>query len=391
MSTLKTAILNISFPNPFILAAGPATAKGAMVIEAFRAGWGGAVLKTIGLVPTPHPSPRMHVIRSGKNKTGMLDIELISDMSIDCWENEIDIIRQAFPDRPQIASIMGGGNPYDWQEVVRRLEPHGISAFEMNASCPNYSEKRGGKLGQDPESLKAAVEWVREATDLPLIVKLTPNVTDIVVLARVAVEAGADALTAGNSLSGIGGIDLENFTPLPAVKNRGIVGGYGGPGLKPVTLRCTANIAQAMSTPIFGCGGIEKWQDAAEYLTVGASAVQICTAAMWNGIQTIEKLTEGLENYLGEHGFSSPDDIKGKALASIGVWNDLDLSWRIVATVDDERCNGCGICATACASGGYQAIEMEHKKASIEVVKCDGCGLCVGVCPTGAVWMRKRE
>ena len=391
MIKLELSIVNISFPNPFILAAGPATAKGAMVIEAFKAGWGGAVLKTIGLVPTPHPSPRMHVIRSGKNKTGILDIELISDMPIDRWESEIDSIRNAFPDRPLIASIMGGGNPYDWQEVVRRLEPHGVSGFEMNTSCPNYAENRGGKLGQDPEALKAAVEWVREATDLPLIVKLTPNVTDIVALALIAVEAGADALTVSNSLLGIGGIDLENFTPLPAVKNRGIAGGYGGPGLKPVNLRWTANIAQAMSTPLFGCGGIEKWQDAAEYLTVGASAVQICTAAMWNGVHIIEKLTGGLEYYLEKQGFSSPNEIKGKALASIGVWNDLDLSWRIGVDVDDERCNGCGICVTACASGGYQAIKMENKKACIDVVKCDGCGLCVGVCPIGAIWMRKSE
>ena len=365
--------------------------KGAMVIEAFKAGWGGAVLKTIGLVPTPHPSPRMHVIKTGKKKTGMLDIELISDMSIDRWENEIDNIRNAFPDRPLIASIMGGGDPYDWQEVVRRLEPHGVSGFEMNASCPNYSEKRGGKLGQDPEALQAAVQWVREATDLPLIVKLTPNVTDIVALAKVAVEAGADALTAGNSLTGIGGINLENFTPLPAVKNIGIVGGYGGPGLKPVNLRCTANIAQAMPTPILGCGGIEKWQDAAEYMAVGASAVQVCTAAMWNGVGIIEKLTSRLENYLDKHGFSSPDEIKGKALAPIVVWNDLDTSWRLVATVDDERCNGCKICVTACASGGYQAIKMENEKACIDVAKCDGCGLCVGVCPTGAVWMKDPE
>ncbi len=237
MVKLETNILGISFPNPLILAAGPTTAKGSMVIEAFKAGWGGAVLKTIGLVPTPHTSPRIHVIRSGKNKRGMLDIELISDKPIDLWEDEIDMIRDAFPDRPLIASIMGGGNPHDWQEVVRRLEPHGVNGFEMNASCPNYAAERGGKLGQDPESLRSAVQWVREATDLPVVVKLTPNVTDIVPLARVAVEAGADAFTACNSLSGLGGIDLETFAPLPTVNNKGIIGGYGGPGLKPVTLR----------------------------------------------------------------------------------------------------------------------------------------------------------
>jgi dihydropyrimidine dehydrogenase (NAD+) subunit PreA len=362
-----------------------------MVIEAFKAGWGGAVLKTIGLTPTPHTSPRVHTIRSGKNKRGMLDIELISDMPIGRWEDEIDRIKDAFPDRPVIASIMGGGTAFDWQEVVRRLEPHGVDGFEMNASCPNYAAERGGKLGQDPESLAQAVKWVRAATALPLIVKLTPNVTDIVALAQIAVQSGADALTACNSLTGLGGIDVENFTPLPAVNGRGMIGGYGGPGLKPVTLRCTASIAQTMTTPIFGCGGIEKWHDAAEYLAVGASAIQICTAVMWNGVQLIERLTQGLEEYLERQGFSSPADIKGRALPSIVVWNDLDPSWKMVACIDDERCNGCGFCVKACCSGGYQAIGMEDKLARIDYQKCDGCGLCVGVCPPEAISMHPRN
>ena len=384
MRKLETEILGMSFPNPFILSAGPPTAKGSMVIDAFKAGWGGAVLKTIGLVPTPHTSPRVYTIRSGKNKRGMLDIELISDKPIKIWEDEVDRIKDTFPERPIIASIMGGGVPYDWQEVVRRLEPHGVDGFEMNASCPNYAEERGGKLGQDPNSLAQAVQWVRDATKLPLIVKLTPNVTDIVELAQIAVQAGADALTACNSLTGLGGIDIENFTPLPAVKGRGMIGGYGGPGLKPVTLRCTASIAQSMDIPIFGCGGIEKWHDAAEYLAVGASAIQICTAVMWNGVQIIEKLTQGMESYLERQGFASPIDIKGRALPSLGVWNDLDSSWKLVASIDVDRCNGCGLCVNACYSGGYQAIVLENKLARIDRMKCDGCGLCVGVCPPGS-------
>ena len=391
MNTLKTSILKISFPNPFILAAGPPTAKGSMVINAFKAGWGGAVLKTIGLVPTPHTSPRVYTIRSGKNKRGMLDIELISDIPIERWENEIDKIKDAFPDRPVIASIMGGGTPHGWQEVVRRLEPHGVDGFEMNASCPNFAEERGGKLGQDPKSLAEAVRWVRDATGLPLIVKLTPNVTDIVALAQIAVQAGADALTACNSLTGLGGIDLENFTPLPTVKGKGMIGGYGGPGLKPVTLRCTANIAQNMDIPIFGCGGIEKWHDAAEYLAVGASAVQICTAVMWNGVQIIEKLSQGLASYLDRQGLAGPATIKGRALPSIGVWNDLDSSWKMLAGVDVERCNGCGLCVKACDSGGYQAIEMTNKLAQIDCMKCDGCGLCIGVCPPEAIYMHSSK
>jgi dihydropyrimidine dehydrogenase (NAD+) subunit PreA len=392
MSRLETKFLGITFPNPFLLAAGPPTARGATIIKAFQAGWGGAVLKTIALEPTEPPSPRVYVIKSGRDKRGMIDIELFSDLTLGRWEEELDVIRAAYPERPIIASIAGGGNPEDWQEVVRRLEPHGVNGYEMNVSCPNFSEgERGEKLGQDPEALGLAVSWVREATDLPVIVKLTPNVTDIVALARVAAEAGADAVTAVNSLSGLAGIDLDTFAPLPTVDGIGIFGGYGGPGLKPVSLRCTASIAQALPIPVIGCGGITKWQDAAEYLAVGASVVEVCTAVMWNGCQIIEKLTKGLELYLEEKGYSTPADMTGKALARIGAFPDLNLSAKLVASIDEDGCNGCGICVRACASGGFQAIEIDDDIVRVDLLRCDGCGLCVGVCPLGVVYMVPRQ
>ncbi len=385
MSGLETKFLNLSLPNPFILAAGPPTAKGELVIEAFKAGWGGAVLKTISLEPTPLPKPRLHVIKSGRDKRGMLDIELFSNLSVERWEDEIDMIRASFPDRPLIASIAGGGSPDDWQEVIHRLEPHRVSAFEMNVSCPSFAGGKGEKLGQNPEALEKAVSWVREATKLPVIVKLTPNVTNINFFAKIAMDAGADAFTISNSLQGLGGIDLNSFSPLPSVDGIGIIGGYGGPGLKPVSLRCTANVAKNLPLPIIGCGGISNWRDAAEYLAAGASAVAICTAVMWNGIQIIDSLTKELENYLNRKGFTSPMEVTGKALPNIVTFPDLDLSFNLVASIVNEICNGCGICVKACNSGAYQAITVVEDLARVDLLKCSGCGLCMGVCPLNAV------
>ena len=385
MSGLETKFLNLTLPNPFILAAGPPTAKGELVIEAFKAGWGGAVLKTISLEPTPLPKPRLHVIKSGRDKRGMLDIELFSNLSVERWEDEIDMIRASFPDRPLIASIAGGGSPHDWQEVIRRLEPHRVSAFEMNVSCPSFAGGKGEKLGQNPEALEKAVSWVREATKLPVIVKLTPNVTNINFFAKIAMDAGADGFTISNSLQGLGGIDLDTFSPLPSVDGIGIIGGYGGPGLKPVSLRCTANVAKNLPLPIIGCGGISNWRDAAEYLAAGASAVAICTAVMWNGIQIIDSLTKELENYLNRKGFTSPTDLTGRALPNIVTFPDLDLSLNLVASIVNEICNGCGICVKACTSGAYQAITIVEDLAWVDLLKCSGCGLCVGVCPLNAV------
>jgi dihydropyrimidine dehydrogenase (NAD+) subunit PreA len=391
MANLNVKFLEIKFPNPFILASAPPTANGKMVIDAFEHGWGGVVLKTIGLEPTRHPSPRLYIISDSREKNGMVNIELISEFSLATWLDEIDAIRDRFPDHPIIASIMGGGNPFDWQEVEHQLEKHGVNGFEMNVSCPNFAEHKGAQLGQDPDSLRQAVQWVREASSLPVIVKLTPNVTDIVSLARVAKEAGADAVTATNTLSGLAGIDLNDFKPLGAVDGRGIFGGYSGPGLRPVSLRCAASIARAVDIPIIGCGGITNWQNAAEFLSIGCSIIEVCTAVMWNGFGIINKFTNGLSNYLDKHGFSSPTDIIGKALPNLVQYPDLDLQVRLVANVDVEKCNGCVFCSQACSSAGYQAIEVINQKAVISLTRCDGCGLCIGLCPMKAISMALKD
>jgi dihydropyrimidine dehydrogenase (NAD+) subunit PreA len=384
--SLEVNLAGITFPNPFILASGPQTANGSMIKAGFDAGWGGAVIKTVASEPTPMPRPRVQVLGRGSAARGMVNLELFTDMPMERWKSELDLLRDAYPSRPVIVSIIGGGRPDEWQESMQCLEPHGVTAYELNVSCPNISGKKGAQLGQDAESVGRVVKWAKEGTHLPVFVKLTPNVSDIVAVARAAWEAGADALVATNTLSALAGIDLESFTPLPDVSGFGMLGGYSGPGLKPVSLRCVANIARALPAPIFGCGGISTWQDALEYSAVGASLFQVCTAVMWHGYGIINQLTRGVEEYLGSHGFSSLEDIRCKALPKLLTdYFQLDMTTRRVAIIDKNICNGCGICVKACDSGGYQAIRMEKKKAVVIQARCDGCGLCVGVCPVEAI------
>ncbi len=388
MSRLESEFTGIHFENPFVLSSSPATVNARMIKKGFAAGWGGAVLKTIGLEATPNPCPRLQVVKDGRHKTGMVNIELISDLSVGQWVEELKEIRDSYPERPIIASITATSNPAEWQEIVARLAHQGISGFEVMATCPVLSHSKDViQLGQDPESLKMAVGWVREATTLPVWVKLSPNDADITRTARAAWEGGADAVVATDTLSGLGGIDLEAFTPLPAVGGVGIFGGYSGPGLKAVSLRCAAAIGQGVGMPLVGCGGISRWQDAAEYLAVGASLVEVCTAVMWQGYGIIEGLCAGLEEYLAGHGFENIAELRGRALGQLKGYADIDLKLRQLAVVAASRCNGCGVCATACGSGGFEAIEMVAKEAVVDPGRCDGCGLCVGVCPTGAISM----
>lgn len=390
MANLTTKFLGMTFPNPFLLASSPVTVNSKPIIEGFKAGWGGAVLKTIGLVPTPNPSPALYIMKDGRNKRGMVNLELITEFEIEKWPIEIKKIRDIFPDHPLIASIMGGGQSDSWQKVMELIEPTGISAFEMNVSCPNFSEERGAQLGQDPESLYQAVRWVRSATNLPVIVKLTPNVTDIVALARVALEAGADAITATNTLSGLAGVDLECLSPMPTIDHFSAFGGYSGPALKPVALRCAASIAKTLNPPLIGSGGIGKWEEAAEYIALGASLVQIATAVMWKGFGIVEKLKEGLSNYLDSRQFNSPAELVGKALPNLVKYSRLNLNAKMVANIDKDNCRGCGECIIACASGAVGAVELVEKKAFVDIYRCKGCGLCVGICSRNAISLNEK-
>lgn len=392
MVSLQIDFLGMQFPNPFLLASAPPTRNSSMIKRAFEAGWGGAVTKTISLNPVPDVHQRLQPLRDNHRNIGMENIELISRITVEEWQKELAEIKSDFPGRPLWASILAGTNREDWQRLVSMLEETGIDAFEINVSCPHGKPEigMGAYIGQHPELTGQVVSWVKEAATIPVIVKLTPNVTDIGLIATVAKENGADAIAAINTVSGIVGVDLDTLHPLPSVNGETSYGGYSGPGIKPIALRCIAQIAKATGIPISGLGGISNWRDAAEFLAMGSGTVQVGTAVMWKGYQLIEELTSGLSDYLVQKGYPDLSSFIGAALDSVVEYSYLQTTWQVVASVD-ETCNGCLLCVTACRDGGYQAIQgLPGEIVTIETDRCDGCGLCVMVCPKKSIRMVPR-
>lgn len=242
----------------------------------------------------------------------------------------------------------------------------------------------GMAIGQDVVLTGLVTAWVREAVKVPVIVKLTPNVTDITLIAKEAYDKGADAVTATNTVLGLVGVNLDNLAPEPSVTGCSAFGGVSGPAIKPVALRAVAQIARATGKPVMAAGGVSTWRDAAEFLLLGASVIQVCTAVMWRGYGIIDGLTTGLEEYLDRKDLRAVQDLVGKVLPQIVDFAELDGNARVMAAVDGS-CDGCGLCVTACRDGGFQAIRLSAEKAAIDVASCDGCGLCVDVCPKGSL------
>lgn len=359
-----------------------------MIRRAFQAGWGGAVTQTISVDANSirNVTPRLHAVKTQGVPFGIVNIDLITTRPLADWVEDIRALRDEFPDRPLIASIMGEGHrPDEWKLLAEMCTRAGASALELNVSCPHGMPERGtgAFIGQSAELTYSATNWVVTSTHLPVIVKLTPNVTDIVPIALAAMQAGAQGITAINNLRALAGVDIETFRPLPDVDGYSAFGGYAGPGLKPVGLRCVAEIAQAIpDAAITGCGGIETWEDAVEYFLVGARLAQVYTPVMKHGYALIHALVEGLTAYLERKQIDNLHSLVGRALSGVISHELLPRRHAVKAIYDRDLCIQCGQCVLSCEDAGFQAI---HRAADgfpvIDPQACDGCNLCVILCP----------
>jgi len=403
--TTRQKILNVDFcgvkfKNPFILASAPPTTTGEMIMRAFDAGWGGAIIKT--LVPegekVVNVAPRLASLNYGKNRMAVLqNIELTTDRGVKVWLKEIGRMKKRYPGHVVIGSIMAAGSSKkDWQELARRVQGAGADMIECNLGCPHGMPERGmgSVCSQDPDITKHITQWVKDVAQIPVMIKLTPNITDIKVTAKAAQAGGADALSTINTVAGLIGVDLDKIEPLPSVRGLSTYGGLSGPGIKPIALRAVCEIFKATNCAISGIGGVSSWRDAAEFILLGASTVQVCTAVMHWGYRIIDDLCEGLATYMEDHDFGSIADMAGLAAQKITMHESLDRDYRLVSSIDKDRCIGCGLCYVACRDAAYQAIEWDKKKreAVVDEEKCVGCGLCSHVCPVyGCVSLKESK
>lgn len=390
---LSVEFLGVRFENPFCLSSSPVGNCYDMCKKAYDCGWGGVVFKTIGpkhfLID--EVSPRFDALtKEATPFVGFKNMEQIAEHSLE--ENLADLrrLKAEYPNRVLIASIMGT-NEEDWTELARLVEEAGADMIEMNLSCPQMtSHAMGSDVGTNPELCKKYCAAVKRGSQLPMMAKMTPNITDMVPVAKACLEGGADGIATINTIKSVTHVDLDRKVGLPIVNGKSSISGYSGKAVKPVALRFLQQLRSAEGLhdlPISGIGGIETWEDAAEFILLGATTLQVTTAIMQYGYRIVEDMKNGLMHYMEEQGVDSLHQLIGLANANIIPAEELDRDYIVYPEIDEDKCIGCGRCYISCYDGAHQAMvwNEETRKPSCDKEKCVGCHLCALVCPVKAI------
>ncbi len=403
MADLRCNVAGIKSPNPFWLASAPPTDKKYNVVRAFQAGWGGVVWKTLGEdPPVVNVSSRYGALEyNGQKMMGFNNIELISDRPLEVNLREIKETKREWPDRAVIVSLMVPCEEDAWKNILKRVEDTGADGIELNFGCPHGMSERGmgAAVGQVPEYVEMVTKWCKTYSRMPVIVKLTPNISDVRKPARAAHGGGADAVSLINTINSITRVDLDLMAPEPVVDGKGTHGGYCGPAVKPIALNMVAEIARDPITrglPISGIGGISNWRDAAEFIALGSHSVQVCTAAMHYGFKIVSDMVDGLNHFMDEKGYAKLSDFIGKAVPNVTDWQQLNLNFKTIAHINQDHCIQCGLCYIACEDTSHQSITASRvngqRKYEIIDQECVGCNLCYHVCPApGAITMMNQK
>jgi dihydropyrimidine dehydrogenase (NAD+) subunit PreA len=403
---LSVDFAGVKFKNPFLLSSSPVSNSAEMIAQAFEAGWGGVVYKTLGSGRWPiiHPSPRMNAYHYGsKRLMGLQNVEQISDRPLK--DNLVDLLylKKRYPEHGIVVSIMGFSTE-DWQYLAQAAEDNGADMLELNFSCPHMTiEGSGHKVGRAFALLEGFTEAVKKVVKIPVMAKMTPNITDITEPALFAKKGGADAISAVNTFSGISEIGLEDWIPRPNIFGVGATSGYSGPAIKPIALHFIADMSKCedLGLPLSGIGGIETWIDVLEYLLLGASTVQVTTGIIHFGYRIVEDMSEGLRDYMASKGIGRVSELVGKALPNLQTTDRFDLQRQGRAEYDYDICIGCGQCYIVCNDAAGQALEWDAEKRRPRLIddKCLSCMICSFVCPVPGLisfkemperWQRKE-
>ncbi len=392
--SLAITFCGIPCENPFFLASSAICTNYEMVARAFEMGWAGVFYKTICKQDIHEVSPRFDAVREGTSFAGFRNMEQLSENP---HEVDFDILRrlkQNYPSKVVVASIMGQYEE-EWIELAKMAEDAGCDAVELNFSCPQMRlAGMGSDIGQDPELVNFFTSYVKRSVKIPVIPKMTPNITQICRPAMGAYFAGADAVSAINTIKSV------TMSPESEVSGKQTLSGYSGRSVKPIALRFilemsmdpVINGSHGKPVELSGIGGIETWRDALEFIQLGCRNVQVCTAVMQYGYRIIDDLVLGMQTYMRERGVKRLEDIVGEQLPNFVLPSELDRDTMVYPKIDRDRCIGCGRCYVSCRDGGHQAItfDQETRQPHIIGTKCVGCHLCRLVCPTGAIGITKR-
>ncbi|MBQ7503629.1 NAD-dependent dihydropyrimidine dehydrogenase subunit PreA [bacterium] len=390
---LSVEFLGVHFENPFCLSSSPVGNCYDMCKKAYDTGWGGVVFKTIGpkhfLID--EVSPRFDALtKEGTPFVGFKNMEQIAEHPLE--ENLADVkrLKEEYPNKVLIASIMGT-NEEDWTELARLVEEAGADMIEMNLSCPQMtSHAMGSDVGSNPDLCRKYCAAVKRGSKLPMIAKMTPNIMDMVPVAKACLEGGADGISCINTIKSVVNVDLDRKIGLPIINGKSSISGYSGKAVKPVALRFIQQLRMGEGLhdlAISGIGGIETWEDAAEFILLGATTLQVTTAIMQYGYRVVEDMKNGLMHYMEEQGVDRLQDLVGLANANIIPAEELDRDYIVYPEINYDVCINCGRCYVSCYDGAHQAMEWdkENRKVRCNKEKCVGCHLCALVCPVKAI------
>lgn len=333
MADLSLIVDGLKLPNPFVIGSGPPGTNANVIGKAFDEGWGAVICKTVSLDASKviNVQPRYGRLRSAADEIiGWENIELISDRPFKTWIEEFKQIKDKYPDRVLIASIMEEFKKDAWVEIVERCQAVGVDAFECNFSCPHGLPERrmGSAMGENPEILDEVCRWVMGAAKVPVWAKMTPNITHIEDPSRAALKAGCQGISAINTIRSVIGVNLDTLRPEPTVEGYTTPGGYSCKAVMPIALRMCMEIAKLIGSEfkgrsLSGIGGVESGKDAAQFILLGCDTVQVCTYVMKVGYRCVKDMIRELSAFMDQHGFKSLADFKGKSLEYFTTHYDL--------------------------------------------------------------------